>query len=59
MVQYFDLEAVDLQHASDLIAYDALIVAKPTEPFSRQDLYALDQYIMHGGDVIFVGCPSR
>lgn len=54
MVQYFDLEAVDLQDASDLKAYDALIVAKPTEPFSRQDLYALDQYIMHGGDVIFL-----
>ena len=33
--------------------YDLLIVAKPTQPFSDQDLFILDQYIMYGGKVIW------
>lgn len=54
MVQYFDLEAVKLGISSDLKKFDALIVAKPTEPLTKTDLYILDQYIMYGGDVIFL-----
>ena len=34
--------------------YDLLIVAKPTKPFSDQDLYILDQYIMYGGKVLWL-----
>ena len=34
--------------------YDLLIVAKPTKPFSDQDLFILDQYIMHGGKVLWL-----
>ena len=34
--------------------YDAVIVAKPTKPFSEQDKYYLDQYIMNGGKVLFL-----
>ncbi len=34
-----------------------LIVAKPTEPFSEVKLFMLDQYIMHGGHVIFLIDP--
>ena len=34
--------------------YDLLIVAKPTQPFSEQDLYILDQYIMYGGKVLWL-----
>jgi ABC-2 type transport system permease protein len=33
--------------------YDLLIVAKPTQPFSDQDLFIIDQYIMYGGKVIW------
>lgn len=54
MVQYFDLEAVQLQESSNLKRFDALIVARPTQPFSQSDLYALDQYIMYGGDVVML-----
>ncbi len=32
---------------------DLLVVAKPTKPFSQKDLFKLDQYVMHGGHVIF------
>lgn len=34
--------------------FDALIVAKPTIPFDEKDKYKLDQYIMHGGKVMWL-----
>ena len=34
--------------------YDLLIIAKPTQPFSEQDLYIIDQYIMYGGKVLWL-----
>ena len=37
--------------------YDLLIVAKPTKPFSEQDLYILDQYVMYGGKVLWLIDP--
>ncbi len=33
--------------------YQALIIAKPMRPFSEADKFAIDQYIMHGGKVLF------
>lgn len=35
----------------DLI--DALLVVKPTQPFTDEDKLKLDQYIMHGGKIIW------
>lgn len=37
--------------------YDLLIVAKPTQSFSDQDLYIIDQYIMYGGKVLWLLDP--
>lgn len=34
--------------------YKAIIVAAPTEKFSEKDKYALDQYIMKGGKVLWL-----
>lgn len=34
--------------------YDLLIIAKPTQQFSEQDMYILDQYIMYGGKVLWL-----
>lgn len=39
--------------------YDLLIVAKPTQPFSDQDLFILDQYIMYGGKVLWFIDPMN
>lgn len=33
---------------------DVLIVAKPTQPFSEEDKFIIDQYIMHGGKVLWL-----
>ena len=38
-------------------AYDAIIIAKPTEPFSEKDKFIIDQYIMYGGKVMWLIDP--
>ena len=38
-------------------AYDALIIAKPTMPFSEKDKFIIDQYIMYGGKVMWLLDP--
>ncbi len=37
--------------------YDAIIVAKPTESFSEQDKYIIDQFVMLGGKVLWLVDP--
>jgi ABC-2 type transport system permease protein len=37
-----------------LDAYKAIIVARPTKPFNEPDKFALDQYIMKGGKVLWL-----
>lgn len=34
--------------------YDVLIIAQPTQPFSEQDKYIIDQFIMRGGKVLWL-----
>jgi ABC-2 type transport system permease protein len=34
--------------------YSAVIVAKPTEPFTESDKFVIDQYIMNGGRVLWL-----
>lgn len=34
--------------------FKAIIIAKPTEKFSEQDKFVIDQYIMKGGNVLFL-----
>ncbi len=47
-------ETVDVK---TFISYDAIVIAKPTEPFSEKDKFLIDQYIMHGGKVLWLVEP--
>ena len=38
-------------------SYDAIVIAKPTQPFSEKDKFLIDQYIMHGGKVMWLVEP--
>jgi ABC-2 type transport system permease protein len=38
--------------------FDAIIIAKPTLPFDEKDKYKIDQYIMHGGKVMWLIDPT-
>ncbi len=42
------------QIADDIKKYDALVIPKPTQPFSEQDKLILDQYIMNGGKTLWL-----
>lgn len=47
----------DLDRDSNIVirpAFDAIILAKPAEPFSEKDKFLIDQYIMYGGKVMWL-----
>lgn len=37
--------------------YDAIVIAKPTKPFSEKDKFIIDQYVMRGGKVLWLIDP--
>ncbi len=57
--QSYDLYELNLPEKAVIPPYDALIIGQPQEPFSKQDQYKLDQYIMRGGKVLFFIDPLR
>ena len=38
-------------------SFDAIIIAKPTQPLDERDKFLIDQYIMHGGKVLWLVEP--
>ncbi|MDD3077883.1 MAG: gliding motility-associated ABC transporter substrate-binding protein GldG [Paludibacter sp.] len=52
---YFQIDRGVLSNdATVLNNYQAVIIAKPTKPFSESDKYIIDQYIMNGGRVLWL-----
>lgn len=49
---YHDLYLADKSSLATSL-YDAVVIVKPTAEFSDDQKYILDQYIMHGGKVLF------
>lgn len=51
------LEIAEQLHAlrdSFRLKYDAIIIAKPRTKFSEKDKYIIDQYVMHGGRILWL-----
>lgn len=48
----YTLFNVDLTKETQLAKYDALMVCKPRERFSETEQFALDQYVMNGGNLL-------
>ena len=61
LFEYYDVKGVNLKESLALYpdVIKALIIPKPTEPFSEKDKFKLDQYIMHGGKVLWLIDPVR
>lgn len=38
-------------------SFDAIVIAKPTQPFDERDKFLIDQYVMHGGKVLWLVEP--
>ncbi|MEO1049971.1 MAG: gliding motility-associated ABC transporter substrate-binding protein GldG [Bacteroidota bacterium] len=54
LVERYNVFYVNLDDRESLTNYDAMVIAKPTRPFSEQHKYKLDQYIMNGGKAMFL-----
>lgn len=52
--QSYEIDTVDLTHQLQIsLAYDAIIVYSPETAFSGPEKLKIDQYIMHGGHVLW------
>ena len=49
----YDVYRVKLDVVPDLRALDALIVAKPTQPYTEPEKFKLDQFVTSGGNALF------
>lgn len=54
LLEQYEVYHVTLSHKKKIENLSLVIVAKPTQSFSQADKYQLDQYIMHGGKVLFL-----
>ena len=54
LLKKYDVFDVDIRKKADLNGYDALILAKPRYPFTDQELYKMDQFIMNGGKALIL-----
>jgi ABC-2 type transport system permease protein len=53
--EYYKVDTVVMdEQLRSLDGFDAVIIAKPTLPFSEKDKFVLDQYIMHGGKTLWL-----
>jgi ABC-2 type transport system permease protein len=53
--QYYEIDDVDLTQVppEELNKYAGIVIPKPTLPFSDFDKFKLDQYVMHGGKLVW------
>ena len=49
----YDLFFVDLTKPEPVTGVDALLVAKPDKPFSEDEVFKLDQFVVNGGRALF------
>ena len=53
--KYFQIDrGIIASNATILDNYKVIIIAKPTKPFPESDKFIIDQYIMHGGRVLWL-----
>lgn len=52
--KYFQVDRGSLTgNVADIMPYKAIVIADPKLPFSEEDKYQLDQYVMHGGRLLW------
>lgn len=52
--EMYNFEKTTLESSSSLRGFNALVIAKPTQAFSETEKFYLDQFIMKGGEVMFL-----
>lgn len=49
----YDLFFVDVAKPGPIVGVDALLAAKPDKPFSEDEVFKLDQFVVNGGRALF------
>ncbi len=49
----FDLFNISLEGKKELSGYDAIVIGKPTQPFTEEEKFLIDQYLMKGGNLVY------
>lgn len=56
--EFYEVGRVTINHELDaLLAYDAIIIARPDSAFDEQDKFIIDQFLMEGGKAMFLIDP--
>lgn len=60
LANFYQVDRGQINGNMDILkAYNVVIIARPTKPFSEEDKFALDQYVMNGGKLIFFHDGAR
>lgn len=51
--QNYDLYFIDMTKPGPIAGLDAILVPKPDKPFSEEDIFKLDQFVVNGGRALF------
>lgn len=51
--QNYDLFIIDMTKPGPITGLDVVLVPKPDKPFSDDELFKLDQYVVNGGNALF------
>ena len=56
LMEGYNVDRISTQQLFDSITkYTLVIIAKPQSPFAERDKFILDQYVSHGGNILFTG----
>jgi ABC-2 type transport system permease protein len=56
--EFYEVGRVTINHELDaLLAYDAIIIARPDSAYDEQDKFIIDQFLMEGGKAMFLIDP--
>jgi len=54
LISQYHFDTVNIATDPLIAPYDALVIMKPTVPFTNEDKMKIDQYVMHGGKVFWM-----
>ncbi|MFL5787361.1 MAG: gliding motility-associated ABC transporter substrate-binding protein GldG [Flavisolibacter sp.] len=54
LISNYNFDTVNIGKVKMIPSFDALIVLKPTKPFTDADKLKIDQYVLHGGKVFWM-----
>lgn len=54
LIRNYDFDTINIRQTPVIPQYDALVIAKPTQSFTDADKIKIDQYVMHGGKVLWM-----